>query len=134
MKTVNKTKTIIATCNGFSKKAQRLRKKGCEILNVSKDSNGHTDIREVMDCLGEMGIDSILLEGGGNLNWSALNAGCVNKVKTFIAPKILGGNGVSPVTGKGTSALSDCIKLETLSVSKIGEDILIEKPDRKSVV
>lgn len=44
-----------------------------------------------MQKLGERNIDSILLEGGGILNWSALKSGIVNKVYAYIAPKLFGG-------------------------------------------
>lgn len=43
-----------------------------------------------MELLGAAKIDSILLEGGGTLNWSALESGIVQKVQTYIAPKLLG--------------------------------------------
>ena len=44
-----------------------------------------------MELLGAEKIDSILLEGGGSLNWSALESGIVQKVQTYIAPKLFGG-------------------------------------------
>ena len=43
-----------------------------------------------MEQLGKRKIDSILLEGGGTLNWAALNAGIVQKIQAYIAPKIFG--------------------------------------------
>ena len=49
------------------------------------------NLKELMKLLGEKGIDSILLEGGSSLNYSALQAGIVSKVETYIAPKIFGG-------------------------------------------
>ncbi len=42
--------------------------------------------------LGEREIDSVILEGGGTLNWSALQAGLVQKVQAYVAPKLFGGD------------------------------------------
>ncbi|MBE5990352.1 MAG: riboflavin biosynthesis protein RibD, partial [Paenibacillaceae bacterium] len=64
---------------------------------------------------------------GGTLNWSALQAGIVNKVQTYIAPKLFGGsNGKSPVAGLGVPSPKDGFLLTNTTVSYWGEDILIE--------
>mgnify|MGYP000455939588 CR=1 FL=1 len=67
-----------------------MKKKGCYIVTVQKN-NGHVDLVQLMDLLGQKQIDSILLEGGGTLNWSALSCGIVQKVQAYIAPKLFGG-------------------------------------------
>jgi len=80
-----------------------------------------------MIILGEEQIDSILLEGGGALNWSALKSGIVNKVHTYIAPKIFGGiNAKSPVSGIGVDNPENSFYLKNTKVIKLDEDILIE--------
>lgn len=79
-----------------------------------------------MKKLGEMEIDSVLIEGGGTINASALEAGIVNKVYAYIAPKLIGGKeALSPVTGKGIKDMKDAIKLKDVETQKIGNDILI---------
>ena len=79
-----------------------------------------------MEQLGKQKIDSILLEGGGTLNWSALNQGIVKKVQAYIAPKLFGGIGTSPVTGIGIDDPSDCIQLSPPEIKMLGNDILLE--------
>ena len=80
-----------------------------------------------MTILGEMGIDSILLEGGSTLNYSAIKEGIVDKVITFISPKIFGGaTGKTPVGGSGIKQVKDSIKLRDTKVSRFDEDIMIE--------
>ena len=55
-----------------------------------------------MEQLGREKIDSILLEGGGTLNWAALEAGVVQKIQAYIAPKLFGGiTAKTPVEGRG---------------------------------
>jgi len=60
-----------------------------------------------------MGYKNILVEGGGELNWSCLHNGIVNELIITIAPKILGGrNAITLVEGKGYSTLPQAIKLK----------------------
>lgn len=58
-----------------AQKAKLLADLGVELIPVNADEEGHVDLRELMKILGEKKIDSILLEGGGELNFSALKAG-----------------------------------------------------------
>ena len=89
----------------------------------------HRDIDSVQvlrQALSVEKIDSILLEGGGELNWSALREGIVSKVQAYIAPKLFGGSGKTPVGGTGVPFPSEAFMLEKCSVTSVGEDILIE--------
>lgn len=54
------------------------------------------DLWDLMRQLGEQEIDSVILEGGGTLNWSALQAGLVQKVQAYVAPKLFGGQQPKP--------------------------------------
>ena len=124
--TANEVPTLIATSCSDLQTQQAYQNAGCRILPV-KQSDGHLDLSELMTKLGEEKIDSILLEGGGTLNWSALQTGIVNKVQTYIAPKLFGGsNGKSPVAGLGVPSPEDGFLLTNTAVSYWGEDILIE--------
>lgn len=76
--------------------------------------------------LGKLGIDSILIEGGAEVNASALEAGIVDKVQFYIAPQIVGGQAKTPVAGRGIADLEESIKVENLQIKRIGEDILLE--------
>ncbi|MBE5871517.1 MAG: bifunctional diaminohydroxyphosphoribosylaminopyrimidine deaminase/5-amino-6-(5-phosphoribosylamino)uracil reductase RibD [Lachnospiraceae bacterium] len=98
------------------------------------DETGKIDLKKLMRLLGEKGIDSILLEGGGTLNESALRAGIVQKIYTFIAPKIFGGEGAkTPVAGAGVNVPDEAYTLQLQEVKTIGEDLLltyeVEKKD-----
>ena len=124
--TANEVPTLIATSCSDLQAQQAYLNAGCRVLSI-KQSDGHLDLSELMAKLGEEKIDSILLEGGGTLNWSALQAGIVNKVQTYIAPKLFGGsNGKSPVAGLGVPSPEDGFLLTNTAVSYWGEDILIE--------
>ena len=72
-------------------------------------------------------IISLLIEGGGEINASALKEGIVDKVMMFIAPKLIGGRTApGPVGGTGIEHLSEAIGLHDVQVSRVGEDVLVE--------
>ena len=68
-----------------------------------------------------------MLEGGGSLNWSALESGIVQKVQTYIAPKLFGGEEAkTPVEGKGFPDPASAVLLKNSEITRLGDDLLIE--------
>lgn len=129
--TANKIRTIIATCCSDEEKHSAYKSKQCEIL-VTDMKKGRIDLNRLMLQLGKMGIDSIILEGGSELNWSALESGIVNKVQTYIAPKIFGGStSKTAVGGKGVAFPDDAFMLYDSEIKRINDDFLIESKVRK---
>ena len=85
-----------------------------------------TSWSEFLHGLGKEKITALLIEGGGELAASALNAGAVDQVKFFIAPKILGGRASRPVVGgPPPMSLDDCRELHQYKMTKVGNDYLI---------
>lgn len=126
VRTAGDIPTIIATCCDEKNKISEYESKGCRIIKTGI-KNGHVNLRELMIKLGEMKIDSVLLEGGGLLNWSAFENGIVNKVQTYIAPKIFGGiQAKSPVSGIGVPCPDKAFMLTDSKILQIGNDFLIE--------
>ena len=118
---------ILATTSLLDKGKERLLlDKGVRIVKA-EGYEGRVDLAKLMDELYKLEIDSVLLEGGGGLNASALDSGVVDKVMFFIAPKIIGGRDAkTPVEGAGMRFVKDAIKLREVSVSRFDEDILVE--------
>lgn len=117
---------IIATCNRNVNLISEYEKLGCTILQVS-EKDGKTDLNELMDKLGERGIDSIILEGGATLNAQALSSGIVNYVQIYIAPKIFGGEAAKgAIAGKGVDTPAEAYYIRNKKISEIGDDFLIE--------
>lgn len=130
VRTAGDVRTMIAASEEVAaeKMAERrqLEDAGCEIIPVPV-REGHTDLGRLMEKLGEMKVDSVLLEGGASLNWSALSSGIVNRVQAYIAPKILGGKDApSPVGGTGADTPSEAVILSEPEVTVLGKDILLE--------
>jgi diaminohydroxyphosphoribosylaminopyrimidine deaminase/5-amino-6-(5-phosphoribosylamino)uracil reductase len=94
---------------------------GVEIVrDAAKGRNPHT----VLDELGKREIQSVLVEGGASVAGNFLEAGLVNKVSFFIAPKIIGGREApTAVGGQGADTLSEAIELQDIEVTQRGQDL-----------
>ena len=123
----NDKQTIVATIlSSDEEKKKTLRDLGVKVIEVS-EKNNKVNLKELVKKLGQEGIDSILIEGGGTLNFSALEEKIVDKVIFYIAPKILGGeNSKSCIAGLGFSELNDAVNLKDISYRKISEDLVVE--------
>lgn len=118
-------RTILATCCTQAEKWAPYQKAGCEILPLPERED-RVDLGALMDHLGALEIDSVLLEGGGILNWSALEQGIVQKVQAYVAPKLFGGRGKTPVEGEGVPTPAGAFLLTSPTVTRLGEDLLLE--------
>ena len=139
VKTAKEVPTIVAVSERYREPAQSKALPETEKVSIEEkigkyeengivaEKNGHIDLNDLMQKLGERSIDSILLEGGGILNWSALESGIVNKVYAYIAPKLFGGaNAKTPIEGMGTDSPAHAVMLGNSKVTKLGDDFLIE--------
>ena len=108
-----------------AQKVDRLRSLGVEVARLP-GSDGRVDLRALMGCLGEHGIDSVLLEGGARLHAAAWEAGLVNEVVAYVAPKVVGGVAApGPVAGAGVRAMAGAWQLGDPHVSLVGNDVRI---------
>ena len=130
VKTASDIETIVACSQEAleserkQEKIRRLREAGIQIIGT-EGAHG-VNLVELMKKLGEQNIDSILLEGGGTLNASALEDGIVNKVYAYIAGKLIGGmDARSPVEGMGIDRMADAITLQNMKIEKLGDDFCI---------
>lgn len=127
VKTAGEYRTIVAhTRFAPEERVKALRETGVEML-LCKEKEGLVDVRNLLELLGQSGIDSILLEGGGSLNYTFLAEGLADELYAFIAPKIVGGmNAKTPVEGAGMEKMADAINLELENVLNIGHDVLLK--------
>ena len=131
--TAKEIPTILATCCADREKQEAYLAAGCQILQVN-EKNGHVDLQELMQKLGEQEIDSILIEGGGTLHWTALEEGIVQKVQAYIAPKLFGGRTAkTPIEGQGVATPAEAFYLKNSKIIPLGEDFLIESEVSRDV-
>ncbi len=130
--TAKEVATIVATIEPhaeytrfWNEQKAVLEEQGVEVL-VVKEVNDRLDLKDLMRQLGERKIDGILLEGGSTLNYAALQAGIVNRIEAYIAPKLFGGAGLyTPVGGEGVEYATEGIECQLLTADKIEGDILL---------
>ena len=118
--------TVVATLADAPKtKVKRLQSAGAEVLFV-REKNGRVDLKDLMRKLGSMGVLSVLIEGGAEVNSSALKAGIVDKVVMFIAPMIMTGtDSLCSVGGLSPADLRDTIRLSDVTTRVIGPDLMV---------
>lgn len=119
--------TIIGTIRGCNEsKKNELESMGIKVIET-EPKQGKVDLKKLIEKLSEEGIDSILIEGGGNINFSALEEGIVDKAIFYIAPKIIGGEKTkNSIGGNGFLKLDDAVRLKDTSYRKINDDFVIE--------
>ena len=124
-------RTIIATA-GSVEPARRADLEAAGALVVSlPGADGRVDLAGLLSYLGESGLGesgmvSLLVEGGGGVLGAMLDARLVDKVHAFIGPMLIGGvDARSPVEGVGAQMMSDVLKLQRTKLEQIGPDWLI---------
>ncbi len=120
------TPVIIATTERASPAVRTvLEARGVEVL-VAGGPDGRVDLTALLRDLGRRGILSLLVEGGGMVHGAFFDAGLVDKVMVFLAPKIFGGPAPGPVGGTGVAQLAQAWRLARAEVHRLGEDLMIE--------
>lgn len=105
-------------------KEARLCAKGAHILTLPSP-NGGVDVSQLMRRLGEQGITSVLVEGGGVLFGSLLDVGMVDKVMVFVSPLLIGGAEARiAIAGRGIDRLTEATYLEKVKMAPLGQDIM----------
>ena len=104
---------------------QRLSDAGCEIFVCDGESHA-ARLDALLDEFGRRRMTNVLVEGGGRLLGSLLDAAAIDEVHVFIAPKLIGGDAArGPVAGKGIEQLSEALSLEAPQVRQVGSDVYI---------
>lgn len=120
-------RTIIATTELATEEAIReFENKGAEVI-ITPIKENRVDLKYLMKALGKRKIDSVLIEGGSELNYAAIEAGIIHKVNAFIAPKLIGGReGKTPLGGLGRSLMKEALTLKNIDIHRFCDDIMIE--------
>jgi diaminohydroxyphosphoribosylaminopyrimidine deaminase / 5-amino-6-(5-phosphoribosylamino)uracil reductase len=87
---------------------------------------GRVDLRALLEALRALDVIAVLVEGGGELGGTLAEAGLVDRVAFFVAPRLLGGREApGPVGGRGR-ALKDALTLSDVTTHRVGDDLLVE--------
>lgn len=130
VKTSKEIKTLIvgveSTEKSFLEKKELLESFGSEVFLTKPDKNKKVNFTELLNELGKRKIDSVLVEGGAEINYSLLSENLVDCVYAFVAPKSFGGNAKSPVSGEGVENPSKAFNFILKETKKIENDILLK--------
>jgi 2,5-diamino-6-(ribosylamino)-4(3H)-pyrimidinone 5'-phosphate reductase len=125
----DRARTVIAVSEGADAEKVEELKEHCDVVVCGKK---RVDLACLLDYLGEIGVRSLLLEGGGTLNWSMLEAGFVDEVRVAVAPWIVGGkDAVSLVEGKGFEKIRGGVGLKLVKHYLLGDDLVLEYEVKK---
>jgi diaminohydroxyphosphoribosylaminopyrimidine deaminase/5-amino-6-(5-phosphoribosylamino)uracil reductase len=115
----------VTTSEAPASRVNRLKESGVEVQVISK-KNTHISLIQMINKLGKIGITSVLIEGGGGVNASALKEAIVDKVVLFMAPLIIGGESAPGVVGgRGVKSLKQALPVKDISVTPVGADWMI---------
>ena len=125
MHTCKNIPTIIAVSNRASRlNLKKIRSLGASVFICGKNQ---VDLKKLLIMLKDKGINKVLVEGGGEINWSMLRAGLVDEIMVTVAPKIVGGrNAITLVEGMGFPRINNCkIKLKLEKIKKIEDEVVL---------
>ena len=130
VRTAGQIRTIVAYIGESEPERQdkirKLTEAGVELLKIDADAEGHVDTEKLIRELGNMKIDSILVEGGSELHFSVLKTGFVSEIDVYIAPKFAGGAAArTPVGGVGFDRIAECVELGAPEIERFGDDVLL---------
>lgn len=122
--------TIICTTENVSEdRVNHYKAKNVIIVKSGKEPQ--VDLKMLVEKLYNIGIRSILLEGGGNLNWSLIKDDLVDELRIFITPLIIGGkDSISLAEGEGFNKMNQAPRFELIEILR-RENYVILKYRRK---
>ena len=133
--TINQKSQIIRTCKkiptivAVSKKASRqniskLKKHPLEIMVIGEK---RVNIKSLLKSLSKKKIKTLLVEGGGTINWEFIKLGLVDELIVTVTPYLVGGqNAITLVEGKGFSHIHKSTKLKLKKICQLGNEIVLQ--------
>ena len=129
-------KTLLVSTQPLTlEKKLALKKNGHDSLLIPANERGVVDIPQLLDSLSQREISSLYVEGGATIHTSFFEAGVVNKIHVYIAPKLIGGkNALTPLIGQGIPWMAQAKQLHWDTIEKVGNDLcLFAYCERKDV-
>jgi diaminohydroxyphosphoribosylaminopyrimidine deaminase / 5-amino-6-(5-phosphoribosylamino)uracil reductase len=121
-KSANHNLVVVTTSAASPERRKLLEARGIEVLQFD-GPGGRSDLRSVVEWLGQRRYLSLMIEAGSKVNWTALESGCVDRIFFYYGPKILGGLEALPLAGGiGRRRRSDAIRIHNVTVHPIPPD------------
>jgi 2,5-diamino-6-(ribosylamino)-4(3H)-pyrimidinone 5'-phosphate reductase len=124
VKTSKKIPTIIAVSKKATKKnILKLKKHAIEVIVTGEN---RINIKNLLKKLTMIKIKTILVEGGGSVNWEFIKEGLVDEIIITVSPYLIGGiNAISFVEGEGFSKIHQSPKLKLKKITQLGNEVIL---------
>lgn len=119
LRTSDQAPVMVVTSLAGAKTLGAWTQRGAEIVGLDK-----LDIASLLAELGRRRMTNVLVEGGAGVLGSFLDAGFIDEVHAFIAPKLIGGaRALSPIGGEGIERMSDALLIGEMNAESVGDDV-----------
>ncbi len=118
------TPTIVAVGDEQADQFMPLRERGVDIVPLPA-VEGRVAVGQLLAELGKRGVTSLMVEGGAAVHGAFLRSGLVDELRLFLAPRIAGGDALSWTSSLGVTAMQQSWRLENMSVTRVGSDLLL---------
>lgn len=131
VKTANQIETrVVVTSKAPSKNLKKLKEKGIKIIVLDQgaeedrvdrveDNGEKVDLKKLFDQLEKEGVSNVLVEGGGEINWSIIKNNLFDEIIITISPLIIGGKkAISLVGGEGYKTINESLKIKLSRIQK----------------
>ena len=115
---------FLTTVNASKEKVTRLEEKGALVLALEPDERGWVPHDRLWKTIAELGVTSILVEGGNTVHTDCLKHGFVDRLCIFMAPKILG-SGIDAIGDLGIRNINSALQLRDFRIKQSGVDFMI---------
>lgn len=120
-------RTLVATTEHADPvRTTLLQQRGVEVVSLPTADDGRVSLVALLGYLGERRVASLLVEGGATLSAALVRRRLIDKLMLFLAPKMIGGDGLSFLGPCGVTSMDQAIPWHGLSSRPVGEDVLLE--------
>ena len=127
VRTAREVPVLIVTETEDTEKCRQWEQNGCEVLHLPRPENEvRFFLRLLLEHFASRRWTHVLVEGGRQVFGAFFDAGYMDEVHTFIAPKLIGGeSAISVIGGEGLEKMSLAVQLESPEIMVIGQDIYV---------
>ncbi|AAM01315.1 2,5-diamino-6-(ribosylamino)-4(3H)-pyrimidinone 5'-phosphate reductase [Methanopyrus kandleri] len=125
VRTARDIPTVVLCAEADPGRVEKLEKRGVKVEEVGACEDG-VDVERGLELLYDMGVRTLLLEGGPTLAWSFLKRGLIDEFRVAVAPVLVGGSdALTPVEGEGFPRVDLGVGLELKRVERVGRDVVL---------
>jgi diaminohydroxyphosphoribosylaminopyrimidine deaminase/5-amino-6-(5-phosphoribosylamino)uracil reductase len=126
LKNQEQARTLVAITKSTGRRVlTHLDKMGIETILIPETANHLVNLKQLFKTLGDMGVSSVLVEGGSSIITSLLKDGLVDRLVVIVAPKLIG-RGVEAVADLGIRMISEALAFKVGRIFHSGEDIIYD--------